>query len=149
MKNNYDISYSRVLMVDWLTSTNLPFSITNNLKFKRLLAYNNPCIQPSDVPGSATLYKILADEYERAIGPVTEHLKTTRGLIHYTFDGWTSRTRKSFLGVNAHFVDRDFKQWSFLLGLPPMIGRHRGEEIADEVAETITYFDAAKRYVIQ
>ncbi|KAM4065570.1 ribonuclease H-like protein [Hirsutella rhossiliensis] len=32
-------------------------------------------------------------------------------MIHFTFDGWTSRQNTSFLGINAHFIDQDWNQW--------------------------------------
>jgi predicted component of type VI protein secretion system len=62
-------------------------------------------------------------------------------MVHFTFDGWTSRQNASFLGINAHFIDRDWKQWRMLLALPALKRRHTGEALADEVADTIYMFE--------
>ncbi|KJZ68971.1 hypothetical protein HIM_09781 [Hirsutella minnesotensis 3608] len=66
-------------------------------------------------------------------------------MIHFTFDGWTSRQNVSFLGINSHFIDRDWKQWRLLLGLPALRKRHTGAALADEVADTICAFDLQDR----
>ncbi|KAK8120395.1 hypothetical protein PG999_004515 [Apiospora kogelbergensis] len=46
---------------------------------------------------------------------------------------------KSFLRL----LDCHWKQWTFLLGLPPVKGRHRGIDIASHVADTIDDFGFA------
>ncbi|KJZ69052.1 hypothetical protein HIM_11563 [Hirsutella minnesotensis 3608] len=66
-------------------------------------------------------------------------------MIHFTFDGWTSRQNTSFLGINAHFIDQDWKQWRILLGLPALRKRHTGAALADEVADTICAFGLQDR----
>jgi hypothetical protein len=81
---------------------------------------------------------------------VTGALQSARGLIHHTFYGWTSEVKTSFLGINAHFIDRNWKQWDFLLAVPPLQRRHShtGQALADEVADTLVYFGVEERYSI-
>ncbi|GKU10903.1 unnamed protein product, partial [Fusarium langsethiae] len=93
------------------------------------------------IPTGKTLVTLLMDEYSRALGPVHELLRRARSMIHFTFDGWTSRQNTSFLGINAHFIDQDWKQWKILLALPALKKRHTGTALADEVADTIYSFD--------
>ena len=83
---------------------------------------------------------MLESEYRGAVGLVTEALRTARSQIHFSFDGWTSKSYTSFLGINAQFVDRDFVQHRILLGLRPLRGRHTGTSLADEVADTLAYW---------
>ncbi|KAK6850539.1 ribonuclease H-like protein [Apiospora arundinis] len=47
--------------------------------------------------------------------------------------------------VTVYFIDRDWKQWCFLLGLPPLRGRHTGGVLADEVYNILTYFGIEKQ----
>lgn len=145
LRRNFDIKANRLLLLDWLTYHNLPFSVVDSDRFQRILLYNNPVLQQAQIPSGKTLIRMLDDEYDRAIGSVSEVLRFARGQIHYTFDGWTSRTNTSFLGVNAHFIDQDWKQWDFLLALPPLHKRHTGAALADEVADTLTYFGIEDR----
>ena len=146
--DQFDQRINRLLILDWLTYNNLPFTIVQCERFQRMLLYNNPVLEKEQIPSPQTLKRMIDNEYERAIGSVTEVLQSARGLIHYTFDGWTSRVNTSFLGINAHFIDRNWKQWDFLLALPPLQRRHTGEALADEVADTLVYFGVEERYSI-
>jgi hypothetical protein len=145
LRRHFDPKANRLLLLDWLTYHNLPFHIVDSDRFQRILLYNNSVLQQSQIPSSRTLRRMLDDEYSRAIGSVTEVLRFARSQIHYTFDGWTSRANTSFLGVNAHFIDTNWKQWDILLALPPLQKRHIGEALADEVADTLAYFGVEDR----
>lgn len=140
MRNAFDPAMNNVLLLDWITYHNHPFSIINSERFRRLLQYNNPWLELKQIPCANTLVNLLQVEYNNALGPVTELLQSAKHKIHFTFDGWTSKRNRSFLGINAHFVDRDWKQWKVLLGLPPITRRHTGKDIADEVAEILAHY---------
>ncbi|KAJ6436532.1 hypothetical protein O9K51_10898 [Purpureocillium lavendulum] len=141
----FDPKMNQLLMLDWLTYHNLPFNLVNSERFKRLLLYNNPSLREGQIPSDNTLVSLLTSEYNRALGPVHALLERARSMIHFTFDGWTSRQNVSFLGINAHFIDRDWKQWRLLLALPALRKRHTGAALADEVADTICAFDVQER----
>lgn len=130
----------RVLLLDWITYHNLPFEIVNTERFQRMLLYANPLLDKALLPSAKTLLRMLETEYKGAVGPVTEVLRSARSQIHFTFDGWTSRSYTSFLGINAQFIDRNFVQHRILLGLRPLGGRHTGSSLADEVCDTLTFW---------
>lgn len=147
LSNAFNPAINKLLLLDWLTANNLPFRMISDHRFQRILLYNNPLLQVADLPSHNTLWRVLNDEYQRAIGPVTEALQNARGLVHLTFDGWTSKRMHSFISVDAHFVDGEFRQHDFKLGLPPVRGTHKGTAVGDEVAEVINYFGISKMYV--
>ncbi|KAK8912300.1 putative AC9 transposase [Metarhizium anisopliae] len=136
---------NKLLLLDWLTYHNLPFNLVNSERFRRLLLYNNPSLQEEQIPRGKTLANLLVDEYNRSLGPVRTLLQRARSMVHFTFDGWTSRQNTSFLGINAHFIDRDWKQWRILLALPALRKRDTGAALADEVADTIGAFGLQDR----
>ncbi|OAA37034.1 Ribonuclease H-like protein [Metarhizium rileyi] len=136
---------NQLLLLDWLTYHNLPFNLVNSERFRRLLLYNNPSLQEGQIPTGKTLVNLLVSEYDRALYPLRTLLQRARSMIHFTFDGWTSRQNTSFLGINVHFIDRDWKQWRILLALPALRKRHTGEALADEVADTICAFGLQDR----
>lgn len=137
LHNLFDPKINQPLLLDWLTYHNLPFNLVNSERFKRLLLYNNPSLQEDQILTSKTLINLLINEYKRAIGLLHEQLQTARSMVHFTFESWTSRQNTSFLGINAHFIDRDWKKWRILLALPALRKRHTGEALADEVADTM------------
>lgn len=142
----FDPKMNQLLLLDWLTYHNLPFHLVNSERFRRLLLYNNPSLQEGQIPNGKTLVNLLMSEYQRALRPLHALLHRARSMIHFTFDGWTSRQNTSFLGINAHFIDQDWKQWRVLLALPALRKRHTGAALADEVADTVFAFDLQHRY---
>jgi hypothetical protein len=79
--------------------------------------------------------EILKVEYRRAVPYVKHMLKSARELIHFTFDGWTSRQNASFMGMNAHFLNHNWAHRTVFLGLPALLYRRTGIAMADEVAK--------------
>jgi hypothetical protein len=49
------------------------------------------------------------------------------------------------LGINAYFLDRDWKQHTLLLRLQPLQGAHIGANIAEEVAAVLKFFEIENR----
>ncbi|KID93789.1 Ribonuclease H-like protein, partial [Metarhizium majus ARSEF 297] len=141
----FDPKMNHLLLLDWLTYHNLPLNLVNSERFRRLLLYNNPSLQEGQIPSGKTLVNLLMSEYNRALGPLRELLQRARSMVHLTFDGWTSRQNTSFLGINAHFIDQDWKQWGVLLALPALRKRHTGTMLADEVADTVCAFGLQDR----
>ncbi|KAH7471429.1 hypothetical protein FOMA001_g13061 [Fusarium oxysporum f. sp. matthiolae] len=145
LRSLFDPAVNQLLLLDWLTYHNLPFNLVNSERFRRLLLYNNPSLREEQIPSDRTLVNLLTSEYNRASQEVRVLLRKARSMVHFTFDGWTSRQNASFLGINAHFIDRDWKQWRILLALPALRNRHTGAVLADEVADTICAFDLQDR----
>ncbi|KAK6850419.1 Ribonuclease H-like protein [Apiospora arundinis] len=126
-----------LLVLDWLVRENLPFHTVDSPAFLRVLRSLNPI---ASIPNSKTFFRLLRTEFVKGKESVRELLATARGMVHITFDGWTSRHSTSFIGVNVYFIDRDWKQWTFLLGLPPVGGRHRGIDIAKDIIAILEDF---------
>lgn len=140
LRGKFHVKGLRLLLLDWITYHNLPFETVNTERFQRVLLYGNPLLDKALIPSAKTLLRMLESEYTGAVGPVTEVLRSARSQIHFSFDGWTSKSYVSFLGINAQFVDRDFVQRRILLGLRPLRGRHTGTSLADEVADTLAFW---------
>jgi uncharacterized protein involved in high-affinity Fe2+ transport len=97
------------------------------------------------IPTGHTKINMVTREYQQAIPHIKAFLQTSKGLIHLTFDGWTSRQNDPYLGINAYFMDRDWKQHTMLLGLQPLQGTHTGANIADEVTAVLKVFKVENR----
>ncbi|KAM4067485.1 ribonuclease H-like protein [Hirsutella rhossiliensis] len=140
LRGRFNSKGLRVLLLDWITYHNLPFDIVNTERFQRLLLYGNPLLDATHIPSGKTLLRMLESEYRGAVGPVTEVLRTARSQVHFSFDGWSSKSYTAFLGINAQFIDHDFAQHRILLGLRPLSGKHNGASLADEVADTLAFW---------
>jgi hypothetical protein len=141
MISGYKKEGLHTLILNWITTHNLPFQIAESDEFKAILLYGNSLVCPSHIPSADTLIRLLFMEYERASASVKSVLQTALHLIHFCFDGWTSRSNLSFLGINAQFVDKNFRLRKVLLGLPQLDGRHTGEALAEEVSKVLSFWE--------
>ncbi|EKG09201.1 hypothetical protein MPH_13801 [Macrophomina phaseolina MS6] len=127
--------YFQQLLVDWITHDNISFRKVESPYFRRLMEYTNPTYAPF-LPSHPTLRKWLVDEFNRHKGIVTKLLLSSPGLIHLSFDGWTSNNHKSLLGVVVHFLGPTGKLRQFTIRLPQQ-DSHGGVDIAEEVAQIL------------
>ncbi len=67
-------------------------------------------------------------------------LQSSLSVIHFAADIWTSPNRYLFLGVCAHFIDRETSQLKrILIGFRPIL-THRGDEQATELFQVFQDF---------
>jgi hypothetical protein len=97
------------------------------------------------IPSRTTLRNLLAKEYQLIIPQVRKILQSALGMIHFTFDGWTSRQNDSFLSVTGHFIDKNLEHRTVFLGLPPLLNRHISDAIAEEIAAILRFFGVENR----
>jgi hypothetical protein len=128
--------------MNWIVIDNLPFWIVEFQRFCQFMKSVSPMVW---IPIKRIIINLVIREYQQAIPHIKALLQTSKELIHLTFDGWTSRQNDSYLGINAYFVDRDWKQHTVLLGLQPLQRTHTGANIADEMAVVLKFFEVENR----
>ncbi|EKG09103.1 Ribonuclease H-like protein, partial [Macrophomina phaseolina MS6] len=139
---SFNPAHFQELLMDWIAHDNIPFRKVESERFRCLLEYTNPQVASTGcLPSHPTIRKWLLGEFNRHKGVVTEVLHGAPGLIHLSFDGWSSRNRLSLLGLNVHFLSSSGKVRQFLIGLPKLEGRHTGVNLAEEVARVIAEWD--------
>lgn len=67
-------------------------------------------------------------EYEQTL--IQEKLQNISAKISFTFDGWTSKNQKSFLGVTAHWINENWDLKQVVLDFYHLEGSHSGENIS-------------------
>ena len=66
--------------------------------------------------------------------------------VSMTFDVWTDRRSRSYIGITLHtFIDDDPK--SYLLSFVPLKGRHTADVLLAEFEKVINYFHIEKKSV--
>ncbi|KAK6844067.1 Ribonuclease H-like protein [Apiospora arundinis] len=104
-------------------------------------------------PGTKTQLKRHIEQGIAAYVQINRHDPVQQALIGRVDNFFCYRTTSllvldctSFIGVNVYFIDRDWKQWTFLLGLPPVGGRHRGIDIAKDIIAILEDFGLSKYF---
>jgi hypothetical protein len=112
----FDARDNELLLMDWIVMNNLPFQVVTLERFRRYFKSVNPV---AEVLTRQTVINLVIKKYQYAIPQVKALLNTTKGLIHLTFDIWTSQQNESYLGIHAYFVDKNWNPHTVLLGLQP------------------------------
>lgn len=130
------------LLVEWIVTNNKPFIEAEDPVLRRIFESLNPAvrIQQSHLSGDAIRSQILR-EYDTHVQTIIDALGKCPGLIHISFDGWTSPSRMGMYGLACFFRDDSGHPKKLILGVPELTNRHTGVNIAREVYQIITRFD--------
>ncbi|XP_066598831.1 uncharacterized protein [Prorops nasuta] len=124
--------------VDWITKKYLPFSFFDDNETRSYFNLLNPNIT---LPNRFALRQQVKNRFEELRESLKMELKECHSKISYTIDGWTSIAGKSFFGVTAHYIDRDWNYKSRVLDFIPSHGRHTGADIASIFYECLHDMD--------
>lgn len=122
----------------WIVADNIAFRKMQSPHLAALVEYLNPRCR---LPHPTTVSRTIGFLYDKALGTVTEVLRSAITKINFSFDMWTSKNKLALLGIVAHFIDQEGKPITTLLALPRQHGRHTGLNISETIAEILTEFD--------
>lgn len=133
---------AREALVDWVAYDHIIFRQVESSRFKQF------CQSISDdsadlVPTAhSTVRTWVMNEFATRKRQMIDYLATSRSVIHFSFDLWTSPYRHmAVLGTVDHFLRPDYTNDSMLLSLRRLQGTHSGENMADIVLETQREFE--------
>ena len=86
------------------------------------------------------MHRLAVQQFDRYHSTVQEVLNRSPGQIHIAFDGARTRNRHALYGVTAVFRDNENQLQKVVLGIPELVERHTGENIAAEILEIIRSF---------
>ncbi|KAM4061650.1 restless-like transposase [Hirsutella rhossiliensis] len=137
----FDRGHFQKLIVNWIVDSQQSFQQVENPRLRHIFEYLNPAVKVTDAHISRhTVRRLAIQRFEKHKTRVKEILKAAPGQIHIAFDGSRSRNRHTLYGITA--VSRNVKNepQKIVLGLPELINRHTGENIAAEVLDVIRSF---------
>lgn len=104
---SFDRNIFQRLIVEWIIDSNLSFREPENKRLRAIFEYLNPLVANADAHiNHDTVRKRAVAEFRKHKGKVIEVLKDAPGLIHMSFDGWTSRNKHALYGVQPSFETR-------------------------------------------
>lgn len=137
----FDQGHFRKLVVNWIVESQLSFKQIEHPRLQQIFEYLNPAVKVTDAHITAkTIRKLAIQQFERHHATVQEALRRSPGQIHIAFDGARTRNRHALYGVTAVFRNMDNQLQKVVLGIPELIDRHTGENIAAEILDIIKSF---------
>src|SRR4051794_21323684 len=108
-------------LVEWIIVNQHSFTIVEEPKFIDLIRI----LCPDAVLVSAdTIKRKIMDLYEANIDKMQEAFLNILGKISFTLDIWTSPSTKSFLGITAHYIDKDWNLRNVLVDFIQIFGKN-------------------------
>jgi hypothetical protein len=79
--------------------------------------YHCPALKPFFVKSHQTIRRWIMDEFKQQRRKIKDELKLAKSKIHISFDLWTSPNSMAICAVVAHFIDKDLRNRSTLIGM--------------------------------
>ena len=123
--------------IDWTILQDITFHQATSAHMHALLTFDHPQIQECLAKAPMSLSNWIKALFKQQHISIKDLLLTTLSKIHLSCDIWTFTNEMSLLGRVAHFINKDSKLQSVLLGLPQLQGLHTAENITTALAEVI------------
>jgi hAT family C-terminal dimerisation region len=129
-----------------LVLCHLAFSIVEHPAFQTFVRACNPIVADLIPTAGNTMRCWILTRFQKRKTQLKEELcKSMSGLIHFSFDLWTSPNYRSLLGIVAHYIDSNGRNRSTLLAIRELRGVHSGENQAEIVMEIIMEYNLEKK----
>lgn len=130
---------------EMITIDNQPFSLVNDIGFKRLMKKAQPKYQ---VPSRNYFSdKIVPDIYRKVKSKIASQIEEAEA-ISFTSDIWTSVSNCSFISLTAHWINIEFERKSAVLNINDFPESHTAENISEVFKEMMTNWNVSKKFHI-
>jgi len=131
----------RERFIDWVVSDNISFNGASSDKLKAVLETLNSKAKSVFPDSHSTVHNWMMKDFEILKERIREELHSAQSKINLSFDIWTAPNHLPFLGIEAHFIDRNSKFQNLLIAFRLILGSHTGENIALIINEIIDFFN--------
>ena len=83
------------------------------------------------IPSADTISNKITNIFNYEQANLQKKLQEILGKISFTLDTWTSKNQKSFIGVIAHWISKDWKLQQCTIEFCHFEGSHSGKNLAE------------------
>ncbi len=124
-------------LVTLITRRNLPYTCVQWPELHALVSLLNPAAGKTIVRSHTTVPRRIASEFERQKQVLKAALQTSRSVVHFNVDTWTSKTMAEYQAIVAFFITPEGQRKKALLALPELDAGHAGSECGARFIATI------------
>lgn len=129
-------------LLDWITYSNQPFTITECEYFPRMLRAVG--YQGRIPKADAIKYKLEA-RISVVTAKIIDDIEKTATTVCLTLDGWKSKNNLSMLAINIRWLDHDFKRHQHCIEFIEVQGSYSGENLAILLLATLKQYNICHR----
>ena len=121
----------------WIVTYQIAFIAVEAESFRDLLSLGSKMLADI-IPTGDTIRTWVMQEFEKRKAEIkAQILQESSGMIHLSFDLWTSPNCISIMAVVAHYCDNSHINRTRLIALRRLRGSHSGENMAELLVEII------------
>ena len=135
----------RVHFLEWIARDNLPASITSSSAFRTFLQFINSTANDLLPRSSSTIRTDLKWAVDIRSAAIRDALAAANSKIHLICDAWTSPNGYAVWGVQASFLDNQYRKQELLIGLERLRKDHKGNTLALATLNVAEFFGILKK----
>jgi hypothetical protein len=145
---NFNIQRFRLAAVGWPVDNNHPLSEFEKPAFRDMIAMANPEAEVALWQSRKSVRQYVMRLYNHLQPRIVHELSGALSRIHVSFDEWTTKGgKRGYLGIVAHYVNRDGNLVDLPIALPQLMGVHSGENMSEIVYSTLQKFGVGPRTI--
>lgn len=126
--NNFSDESFQDAVIRLIIKQDESFLLVESREFQKLVSILNR--KAKLFKADALKNKIMA-LFAKERGKCIEKIKNIDSMISFTTDVWTAPTQVPYLGITAHYIDKEWDLHCVTLDFEPLKGSHTGERLAD------------------
>lgn len=134
-----DAAEFKVKLVNFIVDNNVPFSVVENESFRDLVL-SGAGREHLTVPSRRTIGREIDALYESVYKQLQTALSRAESRISITFDLWTDRRTRGYIGITGHYFDRELVLRAPLLAIehmPKVLIGHTAARIVETVSSVL------------
>ena len=136
------IVLSEKLITEYVIDSIIPLCTVECSAFKALV---KGLCEGAEVPSSKRLKLLILERYNKKVKNLMNELKNAE-FCCITADIWSSRHR-SFFGATVHWINKELKRESSVLGLSRFSGTHDFEKVTEMLVQMFEKFNISREKV--
>ena len=132
-------------LVKFIVGTRQPLSIVENNYFKN---YSNALNSQFSIPCINTVKNLIDLSYNYMKRQLKDTIINSIDYIHLTFDLWSSKAHDSYLGITAHWINKEFEICNMVLNVGEIPYPHTGVEISLHVSKVLDDWNLEDKIII-
>jgi hypothetical protein len=136
----------KAALLYWIIAMNVAFMAVELPLFRQLIKLLNAVLLTILLFSGNTIKNWVIEEFAQKKQIIKRHFhKHSSGIIHLSFDFWTSSNQLSLVGVVIHYMDDIYTIRIKLLGLKRLRESHLGKNLAQVIIKLINEYEIADR----
>jgi hypothetical protein len=105
----FSIERFRLALIRWIVCMNICLSVVEDISFLNLILSVNSGLSKYLAKSHNTIRRWIMDEFLIHKEKVKKKIRESSGMIHISFDLWTSPNKKAIVAICAHYLDKAYE----------------------------------------